>query len=79
MDDKKITEIIDRLMEGPFQRDRDEYSRTDPNVSRLAARSGTQTGEPDRRPEQPMSYQDWLKKQDKTGMPIGLHKNKKKK
>lgn len=81
MDNEKIEGIIEKIMEGqgPFRREDDEYSRTDPSVARIAARSGARTGEPEsREPEKKQSYEDWVKSQPKSGMPIGMHKRKKK-
>lgn len=65
---KKINEIIDKIMESY----EDELERN-PNVQRMAARRGEQ---PSREPEKPIRYEDWLKKQPKPKT-IGLHKQKK--
>ena len=66
-DDKIMEGLVDKMMEGY-----DEEVEKDPNVQRVAARSGATTGKPE-------TYQDWLKKQDKSGMPIGIKKIKKRK
>ena len=64
--DKKLEETIDKMTEG------DRYS-DEPEVKRLAARTGTQAGEEEKK----QTYEDWVKSQPKTGMPIGVHKTKK--
>lgn len=68
MEDKKINDLIDKILEAY-----DEELEKDPEVKRIAARSGAPTGKPDK----PMSYEDWVKQQPKSGMPIGIHKRKK--
>jgi hypothetical protein len=69
-DEEKINEIIDRVLE---ERDDDQYSK-EPEVQRIAARTGAQTG----KPEGKQTYEDWVKSQPKP-VGIGVHKNKPKK
>jgi hypothetical protein len=70
-EDKKIDDIVGKIMESePFE-ERDEYSKTSPEIDKIAARSGARTGPPEKA-EKPQSYEDWVKAQPKPKN-IGIH------
>lgn len=67
MNEKSVNQIIDKIMQ-------ERYDEDDPSLKRQDARSGARTG----KEERPQTYEDWVKSQPQTGMPIGIHKRKKK-